>query len=396
MYNQDCQKLGSAPNMIRKLFAYGMEKAKEIGPENVYDFSIGNPSVPAPERVNESIKEILDEVDSIKVHGYSMSTGFEETRAAIAKDLSERFGVDAKTGEIFVSCGAAPALLSVIRALIVSPETEILISAPFFPEYVPFTEANGGKPVIVPPDYETFQVNIKGVEAAINENTQALIINSPNNPSGVVFTKENLEALAELLTRKSAEIGHPIYLISDEPYRELVYDGIEVPFVPTIYKNTIVCYSYSKSLSLPGERIGYVYVPGFADDSADVFFAVAGAARASGHICATTLIQMMLERCIKERPNLKPYEENRAILYKNLVEMGYECVRPDGAFYLLVKAPGGDSVAFAEKAKLDYNLLFVPCDGFGCPGYIRLSYCVPNEMIKRSFKAFKALIEEYK
>jgi aspartate aminotransferase len=396
MVNQEYYTLGTAPSVIRQLFAYGLEQAKVVGPENVYDYSLGNPSIPAPKKVNESIKKIVDETDSIKLHGYSMAPGFEEARAAVAKDLAARFGLDVKASELFFTCGAAPALISIIKALIVDADTEIMAIAPFFPEYRPFVNANGGKLVVVPADTKAFQIHLDEVEKRITKHTQAIIVNSPNNPSGVVYTEETLKGLAALLERKSAEYGHPIYIIADEPYRELVYGGVKVPFIPCLYKNTIVCYSYSKSLSLPGERIGYVYVPGFADDSHDVYAAIAGAARIMGHVCPPTLMQKVIEYCAEERPDLVAYDENRNLLYNSLTEMGYECAKPDGAFYLFVKAPNGDANAFSEKAKLGHNLLVVPADGFGCPGFFRLSYCVSNDMIRRSLPAFKAMIESYK
>ncbi len=396
MVNQEFYHLGTAPSVIRQLFAYGLQQAAVVGPENVYDYSLGNPSIPAPAKVNQSIHEIVDTVDSIKLHGYSMAPGFEGCRNAVAADLSKRFGLDVKASELFFTCGAAPALISIIKAMIVDSDSEIMAIAPFFPEYRPFVTANGGKLVVVPADTKAFQIHLDAVEERITKNTQAIIVNSPNNPSGVVYTEETLKGLAALLERKSAEYGHPIYIIADEPYRELVYGGVKVPFIPCLYKNTIVCYSYSKSLSLPGERIGYVYVPGFSDDSDAVYAAVSGAARIMGHVCPPTLLQMVIERCAEERPDLVAYDENRNLLYNALTEMGYECAKPDGAFYLFVKAPNGDANAFSEKAKLEHNLLVVPADGFGCPGFFRLSYCVANDMIKRSLPAFKAMIESYK
>ena len=396
MVNQEFYHLGTAPSVIRQLFAYGLQQAAVVGPENVYDYSLGNPSIPAPAKVNQSIHEIVDTVDSIKLHGYSIAPGFEGCRNAVAADLSKRFGLDVKASELFFTCGAAPALISIIKAMIVDSDSEIMAIAPFFPEYRPFVTANGGKLVVVPADTKAFQIHLDAVEERITKNTQAIIVNSPNNPSGVVYTEETLKGLAALLERKSAEYGHPIYIIADEPYRELVYGGVKVPFIPCLYKNTIVCYSYSKSLSLPGERIGYVYVPGFADDSDAVYAAVSGAARIMGHVCPPTLLQMVIERCAEERPDLVAYDENRNLLYNALTEMGYECAKPDGAFYLFVKAPNGDANAFSEKAKLEHNLLVVPADGFGCPGFFRLSYCVANDMIKRSLPAFKAMIESYK
>ena len=396
MVNQEYYNLGTAPSVIRQLFAYGLEQAAKVGADKVYDYSLGNPSIPAPKKVNESIKKLVDEMDSIKLHGYSMAAGFDTARAAVAKDLAERFGLDVKASELFFTCGAAPALISIIKALIVDADSEIMAVAPFFPEYRPFVNANGGKLVVVPADTKAFQIHLDEVEKRITKNTQGIIINSPNNPSGVVYTEETLKGLAALLERKSKEYGHPIYIIADEPYRELVYGGVKVPFIPCLYKNTIVCYSYSKSLSLPGERIGYVYVPSFAADSAAVYATVAGAARTMGHVCPPTLMQKVVGLCAEEQPDLQAYDENRNLLYNSLREMGYECAKPDGAFYLFVKAPGGDANAFSEKAKLEHNLLVVPADGFGCPGYFRLSYCVSNDMIRRSLPAFKAMMEAYK
>ena len=396
MVNQKFYTLGTAPSIIRQLFAYGLEQSAKVGADKVYDYSLGNPSIPAPKKVNESIHKIVDETDSIKLHGYSMAPGFAEARAAVAKDLSARFGLDVKASELFFTCGAAPALISIIKALTVDHHTEIMTVAPFFPEYLPFVEGNGGKLVVAPADTKAFQIHLDEVEKRITAHTQAIIINSPNNPSGVVYTEETLKGLAALLERKSKEHGHPIYIIADEPYRELVYGGVTVPFIPCLYRNTIVCYSYSKSLSLPGERIGYVYVPGFADDSDAVYAAVSGAARIMGHVCPPTLMQKVIEYCAEERPDLVAYDENRNLLYNSLREMGYECAKPDGAFYLFVKAPNGDANAFSEKAKLEHNLLVVPADGFGCPGYFRLSYCVSNDMIRRSLPAFKAMMESYR
>lgn len=393
MINENCYKLGAEPSVIRSLFAYGLQQAALVGPDKVYDYSLGNPSIPAPAAVNASIMDIISSMDSIQVHGYTMAAGLTDARKAVAEDLERRFGLPVKAEELFFTCGAAPALISVIKALAVGEDSEIMLLAPFFPEYVPFVEQNGAKVVIVPPDTSSFQIALDKLEALLSPRTQAIIVNSPNNPSGVVYSRESLEALAALLERKGAEYGHPIYIIADEPYRELVYDGVEVPFIPCIYKNTVVCYSYSKSLSLPGERIGYVYVPGFARDSRELYTAISGAARIMGHVCPPSLMQLVIGRCAAERPDLAAYDENRRLLYGSLTTMGYECVKPQGAFYLLVKAPGGDSMAFSEKAKLQQNLLLVPADGFGCPGYLRLSYCVAKDMIERSLPAFKALLD---
>lgn len=393
MFNPQYYRLGAEPSVIRALFAYGLEQAALVGPENVYDYSLGNPSIPAPAAVNASIQDIIAHTDSIQVHGYTMAAGLGDARAAVAADLEQRFGLPVKAEELFFTCGAAPALISVIKALTIGPESEFLLVAPFFPEYVPFIEHNGARAVIVPPDTNHFQIDLEQVARRLSPNTQAILINSPNNPSGVVYTEATLKALAALLEACAAQYGHPIYIIADEPYRELVYGGVTVPFIPCLYKNTLVCYSYSKSLSLPGERIGYVYVPSFAQDGKALYTAVAGAARIMGHVCPPSLMQLVIGRCAGERPDLAAYDENRKLLYTSLTRMGYTCAKPDGAFYLLVKAPNGDAVAFSEAAKLRHNLLVVPTDGFGCPGYFRLSYCVSRDMIQRSLPAFRAMLE---
>ena len=396
MVNQTMQQLGSSPSVIRELFAYGLQQAKVLGPENVFDYTLGNPSIPAPAAVNQAICEILKDTDSIAVHGYSMAGGFDATRQAIADNLNRRFGTSIQARNLFITCGAAPALISAIKALATAPDSEIMAVAPYFPEYKPLVEKNGAKFVVIPADRQQFQINLAEVEARITANTQAIIINSPNNPSGVVYTEETLKKLAEILTAKGQEFGHPIYIIADEPYRELVYGGVKVPFIPTIYDNTIVCYSWSKSLSLPGERIGYGCVPDAVSEAADVLNAVAGASRANGHVCAPTLMQKVIERCVDEMPDLAAYDENRTLLYDSLTAMGYRCAKPDGAFYLFVEAPNGDGRAFSQKAKTEHNLLVVPGEEFECEGYMRLSYCVSNAMIRRSLPAFQAMIDSYR
>lgn len=396
MVNEKYHGLGTAPSVIRELFAYGLQQAKVVGKENVFDYSLGNPSIPAPAKVNETIKKLIDTTDSIQLHGYSMAPGFENVRQAIADNLNARFNCNAKASELFMTCGCAPALVSVAHALTTSPEDEFIAIAPFFPEYNVFFTCAGAKLAVVPADTVNFQIDMDALEKTINEHSVAVVINSPNNPSGVVYTEETLTKIAELLERKSKEYGHPIYIVADEPYRELVYDGVKVTFIPNVYDNTIVCYSWSKSLSLPGERIGYVYVPEKCADAKAVYDTVSGAAREIGSVCPPTLTQKVIGECVGEMPDLAAYEENRNLLYNSLTEYGYECAKPDGAFYLFVKAPNGDAVAYSEKAKLDHNLLVVPGDGFACPGYFRLSYCVSNDMIKRSLPAFKAMIESYK
>ena len=390
MFNETAYALGANRSCIRELFEYGRSRAAIVGEENVFDYSLGNPSIPAPPAVNRAICDILADTDSLKVHGYTSAVGDLATRQAIADDLNQRYDADIDPKELFIGCGAAPELTAVFRALAV-PGGEILAIAPYFPEYKPFVENAGAVFKVVPPDVPGFQINMAALEGMLNVNTQAVILNSPNNPSGVVYTKETLGTLAALLTRKAAEFGHPIYIVSDEPYRELVY-GVEAPFIPKLYPNTVICYSYSKSLSLPGERIGYVYVPKQCADSAALYAAIAGAARAMGHVCAPSLLQKVIARCTDLRPDLAAYDKNRRALYEGLTAMGYEMAKPDGAFYLFIKAPGGDANVFSEKAK-QQDLLLVPGDGFGCPGYFRICYCVSYDMIQRSLPVFARLIQ---
>lgn len=392
MLNETAYTLGSNRSCIRELFEYGRKQAAIVGPENVFDYSLGNPSIPAPPEVNQAIRDILADTDSLALHGYTSAVGDLETRKAISDDLNRRYGAQTQPEDFFLGCGAAPELVSVFRALAV-PGGEMLAIAPYFPEYKPFVEESGLIFRVVPPDLPDFQINLTAVEAMLTPHTQALILNSPNNPSGVVYTRQTLQALAELLERKAAQFGHPIYLISDEPYRELVYGGVEVPFVPQIYRDTVICYSYYKSLSLPGERIGYVYVSAQAADSKKLYAAIAGAARGCGHVCAPSLWQKVIARCTHLRPDLESYDRNRKALYEGLTSLGYEMAKPDGAFYLFVKAPGGDAAAFSEKAK-QKNLLLVPGDDFGCPGYFRVCYCVSFDMIQRSLPVFAQLLQK--
>lgn len=394
MVNQYTYGLGTAKSCIRDLFDFGLQRAAIVGKENVFDFSIGNPSIPAPASVNEAAIDIIQKEDSLLVHGYSSAPGFMDAREAIAKELAERTGTAISGSDLYFTCGAAPALIAVCKALHIDENTEILGIAPFFPEYRPFIESTGSKFVYVPADTKDFQIDLVTLEKMINKNTQAVIINSPNNPSGVVFSKETLEKVADILTKKSAEFGKPIYLISDEPYRELVYDGVDVPWVPSIYKDTIVCYSYSKSLSLPGERIGYIYVPQQAAQHDALFAAICGASRALGHVCAPSVWQKVIARCANLRPDLREYDRNRRTLYDALRRYGYELAQPSGAFYLFLRAPGGDANAFSELAKRE-DLLIVPGDDFGCPGWLRVCYCVRRDTVVRSLPIFRRLIETH-
>ena len=389
MINEKAYALGANRSCIRDLFEYGRTRAAVVGDENVFDYSLGNPSIPSPAEVNETIHRILEDTPSLAVHGYTSAVGDYATRKAIADDLNARYQANARPENFFIGCGAAPELVAVMRALAM-PESELLAIAPYFPEYKPFAQEAGLEFRVVKPDVPSFQINFAELEESLNPNTAALILNSPNNPSGVVYSVETLEKLAALLKKKAEEFGHPIYIISDEPYRELTY-GCTAPWIPHIYPDTVVCYSYSKSLSLPGERIGYVYVPDSASDSGRLYAAIAGAARGAGHVCAPSLWQKVIAGCTHLRPDLDSYDRNRRTLYEGLKEMGYEVAKPDGAFYLFVKAPGGDANAFSELAKTK-DLLLVPGDGFGCPGWFRVCYCVSYDKIVRSLPIFRELI----
>ena len=391
MLNQSAYALGTNRSCIRDLFEHGRKRAAIVGDDNIFDYSLGNPSIPSPAEVDQTIRHILDTEDTTMIHGYTSAIGDLATRQAIAEDLNSRYDAGIRESDLFITCGAAPALTSVLRALSF-PGSEVVAVAPYFPEYKPFAEEAGHIFKVAAPDVPEFQIRPEAVEALLTPNTAAIILNSPNNPSGTVYTEQTLSTLSQLLEQKARQFGHPIYIIADEPYRELVY-GVTAPFIPNIYPHTVVCYSYSKSLSLPGERIGYVCVPKQAADSEALYAAIAGAARAMGHVCAPALWQKVIARCASLRPDLCSYDQNRKALYEGLVEAGYTVAKPDGAFYLFVKAPGGDANAFSEKAK-HKDLLLVPGDSFGCPGWFRLCYCVSHDKILRSLPLFRQLIEE--
>lgn len=393
-YQETMLALGKAPSVIRETFEYGNRRAAEIGRENVFDFSLGNPSVPAPESVHDTMRRLMDETDSVLLHGYTSAVGAEPTRAAIAADINKRFGTGIAAQDIYMTCGAAASLTVTLHAILCPGDT-CMTFAPFFPEYRVFVESASAKLVQVPADLENFQMNLKAFAELISSETKAVIINTPNNPTGVVYTEENLKAFCDLLRAKEKEYGHPIYLLADEPYRELVYDDTTVvPYLPNLYDNTFVCYSYSKSLSLPGERIGYIVVSPKMADNRNVYAAVCGAGRALGFVCAPSLAQRVVAENLGKTGDLSIYRKNRDLLYKTLTEYGYRCIYPDGAFYLWVQALEPDANAFCKKAR-DYELLLVPSDSFGCKGYVRIAYCVTTEMIERSLPAFKKLAESY-
>ena len=393
MINQTMKKYGQNRSVIRDLFEFGLQRKAEIGAENVYDFSLGNPNVAAPPEVNQTIQELLATKDDMYVHGYTSAQGDAACRKAVADDLNRRFGTHYKKEDLYMTCGAAASLKIILTALF-TPGDEVIVFTPYFPEYKVFAETAGWKLVEVRSREEDFQIDFDLLKDAFTENTKAVIINSPNNPSGVVYTEENLKKLAAMLEEKQEAYGHPIYVITDEPYRELVYDGITVPFVPNIIRNTIVCYSYSKSLALPGERLGYVLVPEEIADAGDIYAAVCGAGRALGYVCAPSLMQHVIEKCTGLVSDINEYKEKRDLLYDALTSYGYTCIHPDGAFYLFVKSLEPDANAFSLKAR-EFNLLLVPADSFGTPGFIRIAYCVATDMIRRSLPAFKKLAESY-
>ena len=392
MVNKRMYELGSKSSSIRELFEYAKMRAKEIGGENVYDFSIGNPSVPTPDSVNRAIAEALCDP---AVHGYTSAQGDENCRNAVAENLNKRYKTNYSAADIFMTCGAAASLTITFNALTQSNTDEFIAIAPYFPEYAVFVEGAGATFKVLRPDYENFQIDFEELEKLIGKNTKGIIVNSPNNPSGAVYERKSLVRLAELLEKKEKEYSHPIFIICDEPYREIVYSGSEVSHIPSIYKNTILCYSYSKALSLPGERIGYILVPPAVQENKAVYAAVAGAARSLGYVCAPSVFQRMLVKCADEVSDISVYEKNRDILYNGLKEAGITCVHPDGAFYLFLKSPDSDDRAFSKKA-MEYDIMLVPGTDFGCPGYLRASYCVDTEMIKRSLPAFNRLMENYR
>lgn len=394
MISNDMVKLGKRRSIIRDIFEYGKIRSKEIGAENVYDFSLGNPSIPAPDCVKETIIDLLEKEDSMVLHGYTSAQGDANVRKTIADFINNKYDTKLCADNIYMTVGAAASLTISLKALAV-PGDEFIVFTPFFPEYRTFIESAGGKLVAVPSNEDDFQIDIAKFTEAITPKTKAVVFNSPNNPSGVVISKENILALCKTLKEKSEEYGHPIYLISDEPYRELVYDDVEVPYLTKHYDNTLVCYSFSKSLSLPGERIGYIVVSNDMEDAGDVYAAVCGAGRALGYVCAPSLFQRVISKCIGQTSDITVYKKNRDLLYNGLTELGYQCIKPDGAFYLFVKSMEPDANIFCEKAK-KHELLLVPSDDFGCPGYVRISYCVSTEQIINSMPAFEKLAKEYR
>ena len=392
--NARMYELGSRRSVIREIFEFGKKRAAEVGADKVFDFSLGNPSVEPPKVVEDTLVSLLHTDNATALHGYTSAQGDAETRRAIAEYIAGRHGVKTDPDYIYMTCGAA-ASLTITLSAICNAGDEVITFAPFFTEYRVFTQTAGAKLIELASDPDTFQIDFSLLENAFTEKTAAVLVNSPNNPSGVVYSEETVKKLSALLERQSRELGKTIYLITDEPYRELVYGGVKVPYLTAYYKNTVVCYSYSKSLSLPGERIGYIFVNPEADAAKELYLAVCGAGRALGYVCAPSLFQKMIAKCQGAVSDVSVYERNRDVLLKALEECGFRCVRPDGAFYLFVRSPEPDANAFCERAK-KYGLLLVPGDDFGCKGYVRIAYCVSPEMIARSLPYFKKLADEYK
>lgn len=393
MINQTMLQLGTKRSAIRELFEYGKRRKEEIGQDKVFDFSIGNPSVPAPAVLTEALQDLIANTDPVALHGYTSAQGDAAVRKAIAEAEEERAGVSVDPDLIYVTCGAAASLTVTLHALC-NPGDEIIVLAPYFPEYRVFVEKAGAVLKEVPCLPDTFQIDFSALSQAVTSRTKGVILNSPNNPTGAVIPASDLEKLGKLLREKEEEFQSELFLICDEPYRALTY-GVTVPYVPAFYARTVVCYSYSKALSLPGERIGYILIPPVMPEGKTVYAALCGAGRALGFVCAPSLMQYAVAKCKNATADLSVYRENRKILSESLSEMGYSVTPPDGAFYLFVKALEEDAAAFCERAK-EFELLFVPSDSFGVKGYVRISYCVSTEQIKASLPAFRALYESYR
>ena len=390
MVNDKMYELGTKKSTIRTIFEFGRKRAAEVGEENIFDFSLGNPNVPTPAFVKDAIIDILNTMEPTAIHGYTVAPGNPQVRAVIAKSINERFGTNYDARNLFITAGAAAAITISFKALCEVGD-EFITFAPYFPEYKCFVESVGGKLIVVPAQVEDFQINFDEFIKRINSHTKALTIKSPNNPSGAVYSEETIKKLADILRQKSQEFNKPIFIISDEPYREIAYD-VDVPYVPNYYDNTLVCYSYSKSFSLPGERIGYIVVPNGLEK---VYGAIAGAARVLTHVNAPSLWQLVIAKCAGMPSDISTYRKNADLLYNGLIDAGFTCNKPQGAFYLFPKCLEDDDYAFCERAK-KYDLLLVPGNDFGCPGYFRAAYCIKTETIERSLPLFKKLADEYK
>lgn len=394
MISEFYKEMTGKASVIREFFAYSMERVKAVGPENVYNFSLGNPSVPAPEKFTRTMIDLLQNQDPVALHGYSPTLGLDSTREAIAASLNKRFGMNYGAKHIFPTTGAAGAIAHAIRC-VAKEGDEVLTFAPYFPEYVPYITGSGAKLKVVPADITSFQINFEAFEEMMNDKVTAVIINSPNNPSGIVYTTETIDRLASVLYKKQEEYGHEIFLLSDEPYREIIFNGADAPFISAHYDNSICCYSFSKSLSIPGERLGYVAVNPNAKD-ADYIVPMCGQiSRFTGHNCPPSIIQLAVEQVLEETSDLSVYETNKNILYKELTAIGYKCVEPNGTFYMFPQSLIPDANEFCWRAAKELDLIIVPGDSFECPGHFRISYCVTTEMVERSIPVFRRLYELY-
>ncbi len=392
MISEKMKKLVKNNSVIREMFEEGKKLEKIYGKENVFDFSLGNPSVPAPKEVNDAILKIIEKEDSVFLHGYMSNAGYEDVRESIANSINKKYLTKFNYKNIIMTVGAASGINIVLKSIL-NPQDEVIVFAPYFSEYNNYIQNFDGKVEVVSPNLETFEPNLEEFEEKLNKNTKAVIINTPNNPTGVVYSENTIIKLTDIMKKKEREYNSQIYLVSDEPYREIVYDGIEVPYVTKYYNNTIVVYSYSKSLSLPGERIGYVVIPDELNNSNEMIEAVTISNRIIGCVNAPSLIQRVIPYCLNSKVDIETYNRNRNLLYKIITENKFECIKPQGAFYIFVKSPIQDEKKFCNIAKR-YNLLFVPATSFGCPGYVRIAYCVSYEMLQKSEKAFKKLSEE--
>ena len=391
MVSQRMKELGTARSVIRELFEYGKVRAAEVGAENVFDFSLGNPSVPAPAAVNETAIRLLQEQPDL-IHAYTSAQGAADARERFAASLNRRFGTGYTPDRLYLTVGAAASLCCVFNGL-TCPGDEFVVFAPYFTEYKVFIEGAGARMTLIPPEIEGFQIDFETFERAINEHTKGVVINTPNNPSGVVYSRATLERLAAVLTEKSKQYGHPIYLISDEPYREIVFEGVDAPCVSAFYDNSIMCYSFSKSLSIPGERIGYVAVNPNCKDAETMVNMCGQISRGIGHNCPPSIIQLAVAKVLDKTADLGVYETNMQLLYQELTELGFTCVKPGGTFYIFPKALEEDAKEFCRKA-LKYDLVLVPGDTFGAPGYFRMAYCIDTEKVKRSLAALRRFVKE--
>lgn len=394
MINELYKDMTGKGSVIREFFSYANKKAAEIGAENVYNYSLGNPSVPVPQEFTDYMIEMLQTKDAVSLHGYSPSLGIDSTRQAVADSLNRRFDMHYTSDDIFMTSGAAGALAHAIRC-VVKEGDEVITFAPYFPEYVPYVEGTGASLTIVPAEIETFQINFEAFEDALNPNVQAILINTPNNPSGIVYSTATIKRLGDILRAKQEEYGHDIYLISDEPYREIVFANTDAPFVSAFYDNSICCYSFSKSLSLPGERIGYVAVNPACRDAKLIVAMCGQISRFTGHNCPPSIIQLGVERVLDKTSDLSVYEENKNILYRELTRIGYHIVEPGGTFYMFPRTLIPDANEFCWRAAKELNLIIVPGDSFCCPGHFRISYCVSTDMVKRSIPLFEKLYKIY-